>query len=148
MSISSEPQHEKVIGFLVKRLSQYLAVELDAEEHAFISHGLDWEVDGKGVVADGQGYVMFDCKRRVNFGGESEVNCRIAYQLLQSIPTATVQAIPLRAQTRDRIPNIGGAAISIQLYPNCEPDPYDQIAHLISRVSDINPEPSEFPVIE
>ncbi|MDH3695182.1 MAG: hypothetical protein OER96_11505 [Gammaproteobacteria bacterium] len=148
MSTSSEPQHEKVIGFLVKRVSQYLAVELDAEKHSFISHGLDWKVDGKGVVADGQGYVMFDCKRRVNFGDESEVSCRIAYQLLQSNPTATVQAVPLRAQTRDRIPNMGGTSVSIHLYPNCETDPYDQIAHLISRVSDINPEPSELPVIE
>ncbi|MDH3693060.1 MAG: hypothetical protein OER96_00620 [Gammaproteobacteria bacterium] len=133
------PQHEKAVGFLVKRVAQYLALEIDEEKHGFVSDGLDWEVNAKGVVADGIGFVMFDCKRRTHLFNQSEVCCRIAYQLLQSSPTATMQAIPMRAQARDRLPHLRGPSIEIQLHPDSESTPYEQIADLVHQVADISP---------
>ncbi len=133
------PQHEKAVGFLVKRVSQYLAVELDEEKHDFVSDGLEWEVNAKGVVADGVGFVMFDCKRRTHIFDQSEVCCRIAYQLLQPSPTSPMQAIPMRAQARDRLPHLRGPSIEMQLHPGSESNPYQQIADLVYQVADSNP---------
>jgi len=133
------PQHEKAVGFLVKRVAQYLAVEIDKEKHEFVSDGLDWEVNAIGLVADGVGFVMFDCKRRTHLFDQSEVCCRIAYQLLQPSPTAAMQAIPMRAQTRDRLPHLRGPSVEMQLHPDSESTPYEQIADLVHQVADISP---------
>lgn len=141
------PQHEKAVGFLVKRVSQYLALEIDEERHEFVSDGLEWEVDAKGSVADGIGFVMFDCKRRTHLFDQPEVCCRIAYQLVQSSPAATMQAIPMRPQARDRLPHLRGPSVEIHLHPDSASNPYEQIADLVHQVTDINPAMNAQPTI-
>ncbi|MDH3694556.1 MAG: hypothetical protein OER96_08315 [Gammaproteobacteria bacterium] len=132
--MSIAPQHAKVIGFLVKRIAQYLYVDIDVQNKRFDGHGLDWDVDGKGVVSQGQGYVVFDCNRRTDFTGQPEkVSCRIAYESTQSSPTANVQAIPLRAQVRDNLHRASGESFDITINP--ESDPFEIITKLVERLT-------------
>jgi len=127
-------QHTKVIGFLVKRIAQYLCVDIDVQNKRFDGHGLDWDVDGKGVVSQGQGYVVFNCNRRTDFTGQSEnVSCRIAYELTQSGPTATVQAIPLRTQVRDNLHRANGESFDVEINP--ESDPFEIITKLVEKLT-------------
>ncbi len=120
--------------FLVKRIAQYLGVDIDAKNYRFDGHGLDWDVDGMGVVSQGQGYVVFDCNRRTEFTGQKEnVSCRIAYELTQSSPTANVQAIPLRAQVRDNLHRANDQTINIRIIPDS--NPFEMITILVEKVT-------------
>lgn len=131
--MNSTPQHAKVIGFLVKRIAQYLGVDIDSTNCRFEGHGLDWYVDGTGVLSQGHGYVVFDCNRRTDFAGKPEnVSCRIAYELMQSSSTATVQAIPLRAQVRDNLHRANDQSFDVQINP--ESNPCETIAKLVEQL--------------
>jgi hypothetical protein len=92
--------YEAVAIYLLDRIASELGLErIEGKQDVYGSRSLtNWEIDGKGVKADGEGFVIIECRRYTTSKQNQEKVAGLAYRILDAGASGGILVSPLGFQ--------------------------------------------------
>lgn len=92
--------YEEVAVYLLDQISSELDLErVEGKQDVYGSHSLaNWEIDGKGVNAEGEGFVIVECRRYTTSKQNQEKVAGLAYRIRDTGACGGILVSPLGFQ--------------------------------------------------
>ena len=99
--------YEEVAAYLLDQIAEVLGLEKVEGKQKIIGKrsGTTWEIDGKGVKGEGEGFVIIECRRYSKSKQKQEQVAALAYRIMDTGAQSGIIVSPLGIQE-------GGAKIA------------------------------------
>lgn len=89
--------YEEVAIYLLDQIASEFGLErIEGKQHL---HGsTDWEIDAKGVKADGEGFVIIECRRHTKSKQSQEQVAGLAFRIIDTGASGGIYVSPLGLQ--------------------------------------------------
>lgn len=102
--MTDQPQtwetYEQVAVYIMNQIAEHLGLEhVEGKQHVYGSRsGTDWEIDGKGVKAGDEGFVIIECRRYSKSKQKQEQIAALAYRIMDTGASGAIVVSPLGFQ--------------------------------------------------
>lgn len=91
--------YEEVAQYLLNEFSTHFGLGRVAEKQLVPgASGTEWEIDAKGVVANGEGFVIVECRRHTTSKLSQECTAGLAYRIIDTGASGGILVTPLDLQ--------------------------------------------------
>lgn len=92
--------YEEVAVHIMDKIATHLGLErVEAKQHVYGSRsGTRWEIDGKGVKAGDEGFVIIECRRYTTSRQKQEQVAALAYRISDTGASGAIVVSPLGFQ--------------------------------------------------
>ncbi|MEU2869735.1 restriction endonuclease [Streptomyces olivoreticuli] len=97
---SAWESYEEVAVYLLDRIAEELGLErVEGKQGVFGSRSLtNWEIDGKGVKVENEGFVIIECRRYTTSKQNQEKVAALAYRIMDTGASGGILVSPLGFQ--------------------------------------------------